>query len=158
MSHITINREHAARGRFAWLMGVYGENYWRLVNLFSPDRLECGRYVSSVGDGLDVQLDVLAKHPYTLELKLSYTFHDELTGQPDPSAHILCYRDARVAEVTACYVGSRLEDVLGRFPDARTVLEHRLRMNGFLDKWLEYLADRGHSRFTLKPLEAPASA
>ncbi len=115
MSHITINREHAARGRFAWLMGVYGENYWRLVNLFSPDRLDCGRYVSSVGDGLDVQLDVIAKHPYTLELKLSYTFHDELTGQPDPSAHILCYRDARVAEVTACYVGSRLEDVLERF-------------------------------------------
>lgn len=158
MSSITINREHAARGRFAWLMGVYGENYWRLVNLFSPDRLECGHYVSSVGDGLDVQLDVIAKHPYTLELKLSYTFHDQLTGQPDPSAHILCYRDARVAEVTACYVGSRLEDVLGRFPDARTVLEHRLRMNSFLDKWLEYLADRGHSRFTLKALKAPASA
>ena len=134
-------------------MGLYSDNYWRLVRLFGPDRLQCGNYASCAGDGLDLQLQLIERHPYTLELKLSYAFHDELTGQPDPSAHVLCYRDARLAEVTTCYVGPRLEDALGRYADARTVFEHRLRMNTFLNKWLEYLADRGHSRFTLAACE-----
>ncbi len=142
-------RRHAASGRFAYLMGLYAENYWRLVRLFGPDRLDLGRWLSRVGDGLDVELLVIERHAYTLDLKLSYLFRDDLTGRPDPSAHVRVYRDARMAEVTACYVGSRLEDVLGRHAPARTVFEHRLRMNAFLDKWLEYLAERGHSRFTL---------
>jgi hypothetical protein len=29
-----------------------------------------------------------------------------------------------------------------------------MRMNSFLGRWLEYLEERGHSRFTLRPLEA----
>jgi uncharacterized protein YqiB (DUF1249 family) len=47
--------------------------------------------------------------------------------------------------------GSRLEDVLGRFPDPKVAVDHRLRMSSFLGKWLEYLELRGHSRFTLNP-------
>jgi uncharacterized protein YqiB (DUF1249 family) len=30
------------------------------------------------------------------------------------------------------------------------VLQHRLRMNGFLTRWLEYLAEQGHSVGTLE--------
>ena len=40
--------------RFGWLMGLYAENHVRLVRLFEPQHLPVGRYVSSVGDGLDV--------------------------------------------------------------------------------------------------------
>jgi hypothetical protein len=141
-------------GRFAYLMGLYAENYWRLTRVFGPQRLALGRYESRVGDGLDLHLDVLERHPYTLDLRLSYLFRDEHTGSPDPSAHVRLYADARVAEVTACYVGSRLEDVLGRGAEARAVFDHRLRMSAFLDKWLEYLSERGHSRFTLQPAAA----
>jgi uncharacterized protein len=30
------------------------------------------------------------------------------------------------------------------------VLQHRLRMNGFLSRWLEYLGEQGHSIGTLE--------
>jgi uncharacterized protein len=78
-----------------------------------------------------------------------------VTGEPDPSAHLRCYRDARVAEVTHCYVGRRWQDVLGLNASARTVVGHRLRMNSFLSKWLEFLGEQGHSAFTLQPDESP---
>ena len=146
-----------ARGRFAFLMGLYAENYWQLVHLFGADRLDVGSYVSRCGDGLDLSLEVIERHPYTLELKLSYEFRDDATGQPDPSAYVRLYRDARVAEVTTCYVDARLEDLFGRDADVRTVFDHRLRMNSFLSKWLAYLGERGHSRFTLRAAE-PAAA
>jgi len=35
-------------------------------------------------------------------------------------------------------------------------VQHRLRMNGFLNRWLEYLAEQGHSLATLERLQ-PAS-
>jgi uncharacterized protein YqiB (DUF1249 family) len=145
-----------ASGRFAWLMGMYAENYWRLVRSLGPDRLAVGRYLSSVGDGLDLSVEMVERHPYTLELRLSYLFEDQATGAPDPSAFVRVYQDAQLAEVTACYVGSRLQDVLGLHPEPRSVMQHRLRMNAFLAKWLDYLDSRGHSRFTLRPAPAPA--
>ena len=146
-------------GRFAYLMGLYAENYWRLVRCFGPDSLPLGAYSSDAHDGLDLRLEVLERHPYTVELSLSYLFRDQHSGKPDPSAHVRVYRDAQLAEVTACYVGTRLQDVLGRFPEPRTVFDHRLRMNAFLSKWIEYLDSRGHSRFTLRDhAGAPVSA
>lgn len=143
-------------GRFAWLMGLYADNYWRLVRVLGPDALAVGGWLSRAGDGLDLSVEVLERHPYTLELRLSYLFRDEATGAPDPSAHVRMYRDARLAEVSACYVGPRMQDVLGLHPEPRAVMQHRLRMNAFLGKWLDYLEDRGHSRFTLRP--APVDA
>jgi uncharacterized protein YqiB (DUF1249 family) len=145
-------------GRFAWLMGLYAENYWRLVRSLGPDALPVGRYLSSVGDGLDLSVEMIERHPYTLEMRLSYLFEDETTGAPDPSAFVRVYQDAQVAEVTACYVGSRLQDVLGLHPEPRSVMQHRLRMNAFLGKWLDYLDGRGHSRFTLRPAAARDAA
>jgi uncharacterized protein YqiB (DUF1249 family) len=152
---LEVRRPTAAQisGRFAWLMGLYAENYWRVVRVLGPDTLEVGRYLSTVGDGLDLSVEVVERHPFTIELRLSYLFEDEATGAPDPSAFVRVYRDARVAEATACYIGSRLEDVLGRAAPARTVYDHRLRMNAFLGKWLEYLDGRGHSRFTLRRVD-----
>jgi len=132
-------------------MGLYAENYWRLTRVFGPERLAIGRFLSTSGDGLDLTLEVLEQHAYTLDLQLSYQFRDESSGKPDPSAHVRLYRDARLAEVMTCYVGSRLEDVLGRFPTPKAAVDHRLRMSSFLGKWLEYLEQQGHSRFTLSP-------
>lgn len=143
--------------RFAWLMGLYGENYQRLSRLFDHAQLRQGSYVSQVAGGLDVLVEVLEVHPYTLELRLSYRLKDPQTGQPDPSAYVRIYRDARQAEVTHCYVGRHWQDVLGLYPSPKVLLGHRLRMNNFLNKWLEYLAGQGHGPQTLKPL-APEDA
>jgi len=139
-------------GRFGWLMALYAENHARLQRLFEPADLREGRYVSSIGDGLDVYLDVIETHRYTVELRLTYGLNDPVTGEPDPSAFVRMYRDARQAEATHCYVGRRWQDVIGLFPPPAEVIGHRMRMNTFLGKWLEYLAERGHGVATLRPL------
>lgn len=145
-------------GRFAWLMGLYGENFQRLTRMFQPQALSEGRYVSHGTDGLDLVVDVLALHPYTVELRLSYRMRDAATGQPDPSAYVRLYRDARQSEVTHCYVGRHWQDVLGLRPSVQAVVSHRLRMNSFLNKWLEYLEGQGHGPHSLAPADDPAPA
>jgi uncharacterized protein len=136
--------------RFAWLMALYTENHQRLTRVFHPDALAEGVYVSSVGDGLDLRLDVLAQHAYTVELRLSYAMIDPLTGEPDPSAYVRQYRDASQVEATHCYVGRRWQDVIGLHALPAEILDHRLRMNTFLGKWLQYLGERGHGVGTLE--------
>lgn len=145
LSQLKINR-------FGWLMALYAENHQRLQRLFAPAGLSEGRYLSSVGDGLDVHLDVLADHAYTCELRLSYALIDPVTGEPDPSAYLRLYRDTQQAEATHCYVGRRWQDALGLHPAPAVVLGHRLRMNTFLGKWLMYLEERGHGIGSLRAL------
>lgn len=135
--------------RFGWLMGLYAENHALLTRLFQPGDLSVGRYRSSIGDGIDVALDVTALHAYTVELRLSYALVDPVTGEPDPSAHLRLYRDARQVEATHCYIGRRWQDVIGMYPPPAEVVGHRLRMNTFLGKWLHYLAEQGHGVATL---------
>lgn len=144
-------------GRFAWLMALYGENHARLERLFEAAALAPGRYISSVGDGLDVQMDVIEQHAYTTELRLTYVLVDPVTGEPDPSAFLRVYQDTRQLEATHCYVGRRWQDVLGMHPPARALIGHRLRMNTFLGKWLEYLVDRGHGMATLRRVDSAAN-
>src|SRR6185437_4065550 len=158
-----LSRSLAARflpNRFDWLMGLYAENHHRLARLFAPERLSVGEYVSSVGDGLDVRLSVQERHPYTLELGLTYEVIDANTGNPAPSAQLRCYLDAHMIEALHCQPGRDLWQVLGPLAPTRNVLQHRMRMNGFLNRWLEYLAGQGHSLATLErlPAESPAAA
>jgi hypothetical protein len=142
--------------RLSWLMGLYGENYQRMSRLFDLPSLEPGGYLSTCVNGLDLVVEVLEVHPYTLELRLSYRMMDPVTGQPDPSAYVRVYRDARQAEVTHCYIGRHWQDALGLFPTPQVMFGHRLRMNSFLNKWLEYLSSQGHGPHTLgrMPLES----
>lgn len=150
MSHVLTRPIDAAKiNRFSWLMALYAENHQRLQRLFAVATLTEGRYVSSVGDGLDLHLDVLVQHAYTVELRLSYAMLDPITGEPDPSAYVRLYRDARQAEATHCYIGRRWQDAIGMYPPPAEVLDHRLRMNTFLGKWLQYLTERGHGAGTL---------
>lgn len=138
--------------RFGWLMALYAENHSRLVRLFEPGDLAVGSYVSRVGDGLDLRLDVIERHAYTSELRMAYEgLPDPVTGEPDPSAWVRLYRDARQVEATHCYVGRRWQDAIGMFPPPAQLVGHRLRMNTFLGKWLQYLAERGHGVATLEP-------
>ena len=153
MTHALASRPRIYRpNRFGYLMGLYGENYVRLQRMFRPDQLDGDRYRSSVGDGLDLRLDIIERHPYTIEMRLTYELCDPVTGQPDPSAYLRLYRDARQVEATHFYVGRRWQDALGLHPSPRSVLAHRLQTNAFLNKWLEYLAEQGHSRATLEPM------
>ena len=114
-------------------------------------------HVSSVDDGLDLRIDVLMQHAYTTELRMTYGFRDPQTGEPDPSAFLRLYSDARQVEATHCYVGRRWQDVIGMYPPPAAVLDHRMRMNTFLGKWLQYLAERGHGVATLHATDGNAA-
>ena len=149
MSAILDHPHKLLPGRFEFLMGLYAGNYHRLTRLFAPQQLAPGRYVSRTGDGLDVHLHVQDCHPYTLELELTYDFVDAHTDHRTPSAQLRMYTDAHVAEAMHCHPGQHLWQVLGPFSPAHTVFQHRLRMNGFLTRWLEYLAEQGHAVETL---------
>ena len=48
--------------RFGWLMGLYAENFALLTRLFEPADLAPGSWLSCIGDGLDLRLDVLEQH------------------------------------------------------------------------------------------------
>ena len=139
--------------RFGWLMALYAENFSRLTRLFEPADLAPGVYFSSINDGLDLRVEVLDQHPYTTELRMTYALRDPVTGVPDPSAFLRLYSDARQVEATHCYVGRRWQDVIGMYPPPAAVLDHRMRMNTFLGKWLQYLAERGHGVATLHSCE-----
>jgi len=144
--------------RFAWLMALYAENHERLQKLFAPGNLAIGSHVSTGRDGLVLRIDVIECHPYTTELRLSYPqLRDGPNGQPDPSAWVRHYRDARQAEVTHCHVGRRWQDALGLQPSLPTLIDHRMRMNVFFSKWLEYLGEQGHGSLSLGPLEGLAA-
>src|SRR5690554_8008800 len=156
MSHVVARTERVpGLSRFGWLMALYAENHALLTRLFEPDILMPGSYVSRNGDGIDVRLDVLERHPYTSELRLSYDLCDPVTGQPDPSAYLRLYRDARQVEATHCYVVRRWQDVIGMYPPPARLVGHRLRMNTFLGKWLHYLGERGHGVATLERDDLP---
>lgn len=157
MSAIVRSHESALRiprmSRFAWLMALYSENHERLNRHFAPESLAVGSYVSTGRDGLDLRIDLIECHPYTIELRLSYPqLRDGPGGQSDPIAWVRHYRDARQAEVTHCHVGRRWQDVLGLQPPLTTLIDHRMRMNVFFSKWLEYLGEQGHSPSTLRSL------
>lgn len=137
-------------GRFAWLMALYAENHAKIAGLFPVRTLAPGRWVSDVGDGLPLHIDVIEQHRYTSEMRLSYAIADPVTGEPDPSAYLRLYHDASQLEATHCYVGRRWQDVIGLNPTPQRLLGHRMRMNTFLGKWLQYLAERGHSAGTLR--------
>ena len=141
--------------RLGWLMGLYADNYQRILRMLDLARLDQpGTWISSCGNGLDLVVEVLEVHAYTLELRISYRLCDPVTGQPDPSAYVRIYRDARQAEVTHCYIGRHWQDLLGMHPSPKVMFGHRLRMNSFLNKWLEYLLGQGHGPENLLPLEA----
>lgn len=141
--------------RLGWLMALYSENHLRLQRLFEPQDLARGTYQSQAGEGPALYLAVVERHPYTLELGMSYGLTDPLTGLPDPSASLRLYRDTRQLEATHCYAGRRWQDVIGMDATPRRILDHRLRMNTFLGKWLQYLAEQGHGVATLRRIAKP---
>ncbi len=150
MSTLIANPVSALPSRFSWLMGMHSENYHRLARLFAPQRLVAGRYLSSLDDHLDVLLEVTEHHRYTVDLILTYCLRDDKTGGLVPSANIRMYRDARMAEVLHYHSDLRLERAIGPLPPARTIFERRVRQSSFLNRWLEYLAEQGHSIGTLE--------
>ena len=158
MSAVLPRAQSLLPSRFAWLMGLHAENYHRLMRLFAPHTLEIGSYRSSLDDGLDVRLDVLERHRYTLDLYLTYCIIDAETGEHAPSARLRMYHDAHMAEVLDCRTSRHLMHALGPDVPPHSLFQQRVRMSSFLNRWLEYLAGQGHSIGTLEPMSGDGLA
>lgn len=150
MTITTPHRAHLIKpSRFGYLMDLYAENFARFHRTFPLQSHLADHWRSSVDDGLDLHLDVIERHRYTTEIRLTYDLADPSTGAPEPSAYLRMYHDARLIEVTHCHLDRRWQEVLGLRPSLATLIGHRMRMNTFLWKWLDYLSDQGHSPYTL---------
>jgi uncharacterized protein YqiB (DUF1249 family) len=68
------------------------------------------------------------------------------------------YHDAHMAEVLDCCADRRLVRAIGPLHPARSIFQRRVRMSSFLNRWLEYLAEQGHSIGTLEPGQPPATS
>jgi uncharacterized protein YqiB (DUF1249 family) len=84
-----------------------------------------------------------------LDLFLTYCFIDAETGEHAPAARLRMYHDAHMAEVLDCRADRRLTRAIGPYVQARSLFQRRVRMSSFLNRWLEYLAEQGHSCGTL---------
>ena len=132
---------------FAGLITLYESNYVRLQSLFPNVRSFDGELVSTVADDLPLHAVLIGRSRYTVTFSLSYRFDDDELGHAvdEPGMTVRVYLDANLAESMA--LSERyVQRLLG--PDARSryrELDSRWARNSMLNKWLEYLEDRGHA-------------
>ncbi len=120
------------------------ENYQHLLRLAPDLPLLEGKHVSSLGQGVDLHLDVQDQTPYTSLVHLTYYFPHGVGHYPDPDALLRVYHDFRQLDVL-----DLRQSVLPmrRWGDNPT-LEQRWKINRFLSKWLSYCVLQGH-RFSV---------
>ena len=137
--------EAIARPRsFVGLMSVYESNYLRLFRLIPElDRLD-GYYQSHVAGDCSLHLEILERARYTVTLSLSYFFFEDGQRIADPDLKVRVYLDGHLAEAMRLSGDHRHAELRRLWCQHRKELDVRWRRNIVLNKWLEYLADRGH--------------
>jgi len=117
------------------------ENYCLLAKLV-PDLCQLeGKYLSSLGRGLDLHLEVFEQTPYTSLIHLTYFFPHGVGHYPDPDATLRVYHDFLQLDVLDLRQSALPLDRWGSHP----TLEQRWKINLFLSKWLNYCISQGHS-------------
>ncbi len=135
------------------------EDIYLQLQLLIPDDISFFDHLSSRVHGSPLlRLQVLERHPYTTFFRLTYEFKANEAVKFAPDAHIRCYHDARLAEVTSfdCEQACR-RSYFPAFPN-RQAMQKAWRENRALDRWLDYLLRQGHSVETLKGTAKPPSA
>ena len=129
---------------FVGLMALYESNYLRLQQLIPDlDRLD-GYYRSRVAGDCELHLEILDRSRYTITLSLSYFFEEEGVRIADPDMQIRVYLDGKLAESMG-FCGDHRHAELRRLCRAhRHELDTRWRRNIVLNKWLDFLMERGH--------------
>ena len=95
-----------------------------------------------------------ARHPLSAPL-----FASPWPLAPGLSEHVLLDPEPRedlARDLLDRCVRGVLHRALGPLPPAKTLFQQRMRMATFLNRWLEYLAEQGHSVGTLEPLRQDA--
>jgi len=129
---------------------------YRALNVLLPDGLaESDHMVSSIGDGPELFLEVIERHPYTTFVRLSYVIGAERSV--NPNAHVRIYHDAAMAEATAFSPQQGIQRFAGPDLALNGLVARSWRLNRALLKWLDYLIAEGHGAETMQPAgEVPA--
>lgn len=115
------------------------------------------RTVSHSEHDCPLHLEVVERDRYTQTVRLTYEFTDETGVRRQPDLWVRLYRDASVAEALQCSQRPPWEAEDDADPAAHAFLSAQWRRNLLLNKWLDYLLDRGHAFDTQPALEtAPA--
>lgn len=131
-------------GSFVGLMALYESNYLRLMQLVPELHRLDGYYRSRVAGDCDLHVEILERSRYTVTLSLSYFFIEDGERIADPDMKVRLYLDGRLAEAMGLG-GEHLHAELRRLCRAhRHELDKRWHRNIVLNKWLEYLTDKGH--------------
>lgn len=145
-------RRPSAQGPdFAGLMAMFDANYTRLGWLCPTDGVA---YRSRAQGSPDLYAEVLERHPYTTEMRLTYFLADGDAATADPDCRLRIYHDARQAEITACRPGRSFRRLHGPWVPSADELHRRWTLNRFLAKWLEYLLGQGHGIDTFHPVSS----
>jgi uncharacterized protein len=129
---------------FVSLMTLYESNYIRLKWLV-PDisRIE-GLLQSSIDGDCPLHLQLQEHSRYTTTFRLTYFFEEADGVRADPDLTVRVYHDARLAEVRGCAQWHQHALLRSLRVQYSTALGDRWARNMMLNKWLDYLVERGH--------------
>jgi uncharacterized protein YqiB (DUF1249 family) len=137
--------EAAARpGSFVGLMALYESNYLRLMQLVPELQRLDGYYRSRVAGDCDLHVEILERSRYTVTLSLSYFFMENGERIADPDMKLRAYFDGRLAEAVSLGGEHRHAELRRLCRAHRKELDKRWRRNVVLNKWLDYLMEKGH--------------
>lgn len=131
-------------GSFVGLMAVYESNYLRLMQLVPELHRLDGYYRSRVAGDCDLHVEILERSRYTVTLSLSYFFVEQGMRIADPDMQVRVYLDGQLAEAMSLGGEHRHAELRRLCRAHRHELDKRWRHNIVLNKWLDYLMDKGH--------------
>jgi len=124
-------------------VSIQHEDNYYLLGLILPSQLiESNIYQSSLTDKPQLNVNVINKFKYTIELEFSYMFK---FGKSE-KIHIKLYQDAKVAEIVYCTDVQQFIRLMGPRICPKIHKETRSILNVFLNKWLNYLIQNGYAK------------
>ena len=136
-------------GSFSGLMTIYESNFLKFDRLCGHAQLGPELHVSHVTDDCDLHLEIVRQEPYTSTLTLTYWFEESdragaLHTIPDPDLLVRVYHDAALVEAVTSRERHRHRVLEAISKSHSGELDRRWRINMMLNKWLDYLLDKGH--------------
>ena len=124
-------------------MTLYESNFYRVKQLVPSLHQLTGYHISHISNDFDLHLRIHNKSKHTITFSLSHYFFDgEWVTNPDFKIRV--YLDSNLSEALSALGTSK------NFPLKLFLKKHdeelsiRWNRNVMLNKWLEYLLDKGH--------------
>jgi uncharacterized protein YqiB (DUF1249 family) len=132
-------------GSFSGLMLLYESNYLKLSRLVGSFDGPISSRISRVRGDNDLFVERVQSGPYTTTLRMTYW----LAGPDgvrvrDPDLNVRIYHDAAQVEALNCRSRHHHRALKLLAASQAAELGARWRRNMMLNKWLDYLLDRGH--------------